>query len=198
MPPVLVSLNAFKEFLGDAVDASQDELLTALLEDVEALFTSEVGRSGTPFVPTNDVAARTVVHDGTGSPVLFLAYPILAVSSVVLGADPAQPDEVLDPATPRQLQWAAGGRRLVRTDGGTFGLVDQPGYVRVTYQAMSDIPAVAPIAIKRVTAALYRQLGAEDSRSERLGGFSRELAAIADDDPLWRRAVGACARWAVA
>lgn len=196
--PVIVTLNALKEFLGGAIAAAEEELLTALLDDVEALFTNECGRGGLPFKGTADDAPVTVVLDGSGTPIVFVAYPIVAVTAVTLGPDPARPFETLDPANPVQLQWVAGSRRIARVDGGVFGWTDQPGYVRIAYTRGADVPTTAAIAIKRVTAALYRQLGAEDVKSERLAGYHRELAVIADDDPLWRRAVGHAARWAVA
>jgi hypothetical protein len=45
------------------------------------------------------------------------------------------------------------------------------------------------LAIKRVAAAVYRQLGAEDVRSERTSTFSRDLEKVAEGDPLWQLAV---------
>jgi hypothetical protein len=62
---VFVSLAELKTYLGDA-PASDDALLTQLIDDVEALFASETGRSLDSFADANDVVE---VLDGTGSPI---------------------------------------------------------------------------------------------------------------------------------
>lgn len=189
--PALVPLEQLKRFLGVA-DGADDALLTELLDAVEAHLATQCGRAEAPFAAA--AIGRVETHDGTGTAHLYLDYPIDAVTEVRVGPDPSAPDETLDPADPAVLRWAAGVARLARTDGGRWRAYGEPLCVRVTYNTRADLPADCALAVERVAAAVYRQLGSEDVRSERTGGYSADLAAVAEGDPLWRAAVGAHGR----
>jgi len=186
---VLVSLTALKTFLTVAISAD-DAVLQAILDGVERLFLERGGRARRPFAPAQN--ARGEVLDGTGSTQLVLDYPIAGVSgTITLGLDPANPDETLDPADPAVVVYTPGDRTLHRVDGRVWGPLARPRYVRVTYDAQADLPESPALAIKRVAAAVYRQLGSEDARAERTGTYSRDLATVAESDPIWTLAVDA-------
>jgi hypothetical protein len=193
--PDLVSLADVQTFLGISGD---DALLTDLLEHLEALFESETGRTGKPFQAA--ASDRAEVHDGTGSADLFLEYPISNIDSVKLGYDSSDPDETLDPTDVDELTYAAGHRKISRTDGGTFGLAGSPRFVHVQYDTQADLPEDAQLAIKRAVAQVYRQRGSEDSTFEMFGQgqYQRRLSNIVADDPLWQRAVAAHRRMVLA
>lgn len=189
--PTLVTSWELKTYLGDAPASADDALLEQLLDDVEARFASETGRAIASFQAAG--LARTEVHDGTGAPTLYLDYPIVALTSVVLGYDAAVPDETLAVADKRVLVYAAGGRRLSRTDGGSFGRVGCARYVQVVYDFAADLPADAKLAIKSVAAMAYRRRGSEAEKSETLGSFYSHTMVdeIATTDPFWVAAVAA-------
>jgi len=194
--PVLVTRAELKTYLGDAPASADDALLDALIDDVEALFASDTGRLITSFAAAG--TARTEVHDGTGSPYLYLDSPIAVLTSVKLGYDSASPDETLTISDKNVLVYAVGERRLVRTDGGCFGFAGWPRYVQVVYDFGADLAANAKLAIKSVVASVYRQRGSEGMRSETVGAFysyTREDAqsATASND-FWQEAVAANAR----
>lgn len=194
--PDLVTLTELKTYLGDAPASADDALLTELLENVESLFEAETGRVAGAYKAAG--AGRTEVCDGTGSAELYLDYPVAVLTSVKLGYDPAVPDETLTISDKNVLVYVAGERRLVRTDGGTFGSVGQARYVQVIYDYGADLPPEAKLAIKSVTALSYRRRGSEEMKSETVGGFyswtSADLSAIAAADPFWKSAVAANAR----
>lgn len=183
--PDLVSLADAKTFLGISA-STDDDLITDLLEHVEALFESETGRTKSPF--TAAATARTEVKDGTGLATLYLDYPISALTSVKLGYDSSDPVETLDTSDPDTLTFATGSRRLARTDGGVFGLPEQARYVTVVYNHQANLPEDAQLAIKRMVAQVYRQRGSEDASQEGLSGYTRTLAT---SDAFWRMAVAA-------
>lgn len=192
--PTLVTLWELKTYLGDAPASADDAVLEQLLDDVEACFARDCGRALSSFQAADP--ARTEVRDGTGSPDLYLDYPVDVLTSVTLGYDPASPDETLTIADKRVLVYAAGERRLSRTDGGRFGRVGQRRYVRVVYGAAADLPADSKIAIKSVTAMAYRRRGSEAEKSETLGSFYSHTLVdeIATTDPFWVAAVAASRR----
>lgn len=187
--PVLVSLADLKTYLGDAPASADDTLLTQLIDDVEALFASETGRAIGSYQAAG--SARTEVHDGTGSSVLYLDYPIVTLTSVTLGYDASVPAETLAITDRNVLVYAVGERRITRTDGGRFGRAEWPRYVQVVYDCGADLPDDASLAIKSVVAMSYRRRGSEDVKSETLGSFYShtmvdDMAAV---DPFWRAAV---------
>lgn len=182
----LVELDDFKTFL-QVSGSGDDALLQLLLDALEELFESECGRSETPFQAAAD--ARLEVHDGTGSATLYLDYPIEDITSIVIGADVDDPDETLDPDDVAVVSWRAGRRRLVRVDGETWGAAGVPNCVHVTYDTLDELPATAALAIQRVGAAVYRQIGSEDVTGDRTGSYSKELAKVAESDPIWQLAV---------
>ena len=186
----LVSVPEMLAFLGNPQGADST-LLESILDGVEDQFEAACNRRERPFQGAPD-AARLEVRDGTGTPSLFLDYPITTLTSVTLGRNVADLDETLDITDVDVLVYEVGSRRIIRTDGGTFGCLGSPRYVRVTYLPAADLPDLVALAVKRATAAIYRQLGAEDSTSERLSTFSRELLEVfGDGDSVWRAAVHA-------
>lgn len=186
----LVSAPEMLAFLGNPQGADST-LLGSILDGVEEQFEAACNRRERPFQAAPSVA-RLEVRDGTGTPSLFLDYPITSLTSITLGRSVATPDETLAVANVDVLVHETGTRRIIRTDGGTFGCLGSPRYVRVTYMPAADLPYLAALAVKRATAAVWRQLGSEDSKSERLGTFSRELLEVfGDGDSVWRAAVRA-------
>lgn len=188
---VLVSVSELKSFLGDAPVSDDDAVLTALLDDVEASFTSASLR--TPGFYTPATTARTEVLDGTGSTRLYLTYPISVLTSVKLGYNAAAPTETLSVSNTSVLVYGVGSRVITRTDGGKFGTVRQPRYVQVVYDHAGNMPDDARMAIKSVAAMAYRRRGSEEAKSETIGAFySRTMIEdIAASDPWWAKAVQA-------
>lgn len=197
--PDLVSLPELRSFLGDP-PAADDAVISAILDHVEALFEAETGRASAPFVAA--ATDRTEVKDATGGRDLYLDYAVAVLTSVKLGYDPANPAEILDVADKNVLSYAIGSRRLTRNDGGIFGVTGRARYVEVVYNHQSDLPEPAKLAIKRVSALIYRQRGSEDAAEESIGGYSRRMAKFGrefvDDDPTWRLAVASCRRLVLA
>ena len=182
----LVTLGDVKAFIAD-VPAADDTMLQSLLDQLEETLEQECGRAERPFAPVQ--LARQEVHDGNGTAILWLDYPITALTSLIIGPSVAAPDETLDVADPEVVSWKVGSARVCRLDGGVFPRL--PLRVHVTYDAGADLPALAALAVTRAAASIYRQRGAEDVKSEREGGYSADLAAVLDADPLWQRAVAA-------
>lgn len=189
----LVSVPEFKAYLGDAPASSDDELLAALLDDVEALFENATLRPPGTYIAA--ATGRTEVRDGTGSSRLYLDYPISILTSIKLGYDSASPDETLDATNKRVVVFGVGSRVIARTDGGKFGMVNQPRYVEIIYDHLGNLPEDAKLAIQSVAASIYRRRGSEGMRSETVGSFysyTREDAqAVATSDPYWIAAVEA-------
>jgi hypothetical protein len=182
----LVTLADFKTFLQDP-PTGQDPLLQLVLDAAEELLEAECGRQERPFQA--EQSDRVEIHDGTGSSVLFLHYPIDDISSIKIGADPADPDEDLDPADVAIVSWRAGRTRLTRVDDGVWGCRGTPNVVHVTYDTQDDLPLRAALAIQRVAAATVRRLGSEELRAERTATFSRDFITDQNDDPIWQQAV---------
>lgn len=184
--PDLVSVADLKTFL-EITSAGDDTLLGALIDHAEGLFESETGRKDAPFIAA--ASARSEVKDGTGSPELYLDYPISDVTSISLGFDSSAFVETLDPDDPDVVVWGISRRRIERVDGGVFGRLDKPRYVTVLYDFQADLPEEAQLAIKRVVGQIYRQRGSEGATREQIGSYIRTMSKIVKDDPLWRRAV---------
>ena len=186
--PDLVSVAELKVFLKIAVaDTDDDTLLGDLLDHTEGLFESETGRKDAPFVTSG--SDRSEVNDGTGTPELYLDYPISDVTSISLGFDSGDFEDTLDPDDADIVVWGAGSRKIERVDGGVFGRLNKPRYVTVVYDFQADLPEEAQLAIKRVVGQIYRQRGSEDADREQIGSYIRKLSNLVDTDPLWRRAV---------
>lgn len=188
-----VDLADLKTFLGDAPASSDDVLLQDLLDEIEALFLNECGRSES--TAPGDVVE---VLDGTGTAGLYLEFPIAedGLTSVKLGYNSASPDETLAVTDKSILVYGEGSRVVRRTDGGTFGRGGEPRYVTVEYEHQGDEVSGAELAIKRACALVYRQRGSEDVSDETVGSFySRTMAKFGrdfvGDDPIWRMAVAA-------
>lgn len=183
----LVTLPQFKTFLLETGSAN-DALLEIILDSVEDLFESACGRTETPFQAAD---TRVEVRDGTGSTILYLDYPIDDVASIKIGADPADPDETLDPTDLTVVSWRQGRRRIVRLDGRSWGAAGVPNCVHITYDTGDELPATVALALMRVGAAVYRQIGSEDVKSDRTGSYSKDLEKVAEGDPIWQLAVKA-------
>jgi hypothetical protein len=182
----LVTLPDFKEFLGDA-PAGQDDLLNALLDGTEELFEAECGRADRPFQAAE--SGRIEIRDGTGTALLFVDYPIDTITSILIGADPSDPDETLDPTDLEVVAWRAGRARIARVDGCTWSDRGTPNVIQITYDTLEELPLRAALAIKRGAAAVFRRLGSEELRAERTSTFSRDFLTSASDDPIWQQAV---------
>lgn len=190
----IVTLDELKAYLGDAPASADDTLLTALLDNVEALYERATGRDVGFY--TDAATGVTEVLDGSGSPRLYLAYPIDAVTSVKLGYDSAAPDETLDATNKKVVAFGQGSRVLTRTDGGWFGTTSQRRYVEVVYDHQGYLPEDAKLPIMEVVAALYRNRGQEGMRSETVGAFysytrDTDIATVAESNPLWQLSVQA-------
>lgn len=185
MPAVLVTLQQFKDFLG-IEDATQDEVLQPILDDTEALFLRECGRTSVPFAAAQ--TGRVEKQRGTGSDKLYLDYSISVLTSVVLGFDSTVPDETITVADKTVLIYEVGKNYLQRVDGGRWGCFGDPAYVHITYNAAADLPLDAALEVMRFAAGVYRQRGAEDASQEMIGGQQSTLRQLAQD-PGWLRAV---------
>lgn len=173
----------------DAWDEDDTPVLDRLITLVEALFLSQVNRRHRPYQAAQ--TARAEVHNGTGDATLFLDYPIAALSSVKIGANPSSPDETLAVGDLAVLRYAVGGVELRRVDGGCFGTDGDPRVVHVLYNAAADLPDDVVLAVQNVVVTIWRRRGSEDVTSDRVGGFQGEYLAIAAADPLWTLAVAA-------
>lgn len=194
----LVTLAELKTYLavdGEPPPDSEDAKLTALLEDVEALFESATLRP--PGFYTAAATGRVEVHDGTGSSRLYLDYPLAedGLTSVSLGYNSAAPDSTLNVSDRSTLVYGVGSRCIARVDGGKFGRVSQPRYVEVVYDHLGDLPENAKLAIMEVVAALVGAQGSEGMKSETVGSFysyTRDDAqTVAATNPTWQTAVAA-------
>lgn len=183
----LVSAPAVLNFLALGEEEAGADQVVTLAGQVEALLLAQCRRADRPFQLAQ--AARVEFRDSTGGRKLWLDYPVATLTSVLLGPDHAAPSETLDVADQTELVWAVGSKKLERVDGGVFGCADRPRFVKVTYDAQADLPSDATLAVIRVTAALWRQRGAEDVKSERVGGYSADLEKVAEGDPVWQMVV---------
>lgn len=187
----LVTVAELKTYLGDAPASSDDALLAALLDNVEALFESATLRAPGSYTAAD--SDRTEVLDGTGSSRIYLAYPIDVITSIKLGYNSAAPTETIDPTNKLVVVWGNGSRVITRTDGGRFGKLRQPRYIEVVYDHLGDLPADAKLAILDVAAAAYRQRGSEGMKSETLGSFysytREDTQSIAATNVNWQIAV---------
>jgi hypothetical protein len=187
---VLVTYDEQREFL-DIPSGKDKQLIEDLIAETVTLFEKEVGRSAAPYVGAQ--TGRVEIHQASaGSNTLTLDYPIATVTSIVVGRDVALPDETILPADPTTVVWRAGERELVRVDGGYWRRWS-PAWVKVVYNTLADQPADVKLAVKRVTAAIYRQRGAEGLSTAARGSLSVSVTAgfamIADNDPIWNFAV---------
>lgn len=183
----LVSAATLLNFVALGEDEAGADQVVELAGQVEAFLLAQCRRTGRPFQAASE--GRVERRDGTGGTSCWLDYPIAALTSVKLGYDPANPTETLAVADPTVLVWQVGRKRLTRVDGGSFGAFGAPLWIQATYDAAADLPADAALAVLRVTAAIWRQRGAEDVSSERVGGYSADLEKAAEGDPVWQMAV---------
>lgn len=187
----LVAVEDVIDVLGGVASFDEDDtpVLDRVITQVESLFLSQANRRERPFQAAQ--SARVEVHDGTGTGLLVLDYPIAALTSVLLGPDATAPAETLTVADVNVLRFAPGKATLYRVDGGTFRQNGEPRVVHVTYNAAADLPADAALAIQNVAVSIWRRRGSEDVTSDRLGGFSADYLSIAQADPLWQLALKA-------
>jgi hypothetical protein len=187
----LVTIVELKLYLGDAPASADDELLQALLDDVEAMYERDTLHA--PGFYTAADTDVTEVLDGTGTTRVYLPYPIAAVTSIKLGYDSAAPDETLNTSNKRVVVFGVGSRSITRTDGGRFGCVRQPRYVEVVYDHLGDLPEDAKLPIMEVVSSVYRNRGSEGMKSETVGSFYSytrdDVQAAAATNVNWQRAV---------
>lgn len=189
MTAVLVSLSDAKAHCRVTATAD-DALFQTLIDPTESLFLSQAGRADRPFATA--ATGRVEVKDGTGTPMLMLDYPIASITSIKLGVDSTDPDETLDATDVDVVVFATGKRAIRRSDGGLFRTRGEARVIHVTYSHDADLPDSPKLAIKRAVAAVYRQIGSEDAKSETMpDGYSRQVAAVTEDDPLWGLALKA-------
>lgn len=185
----LITVAELKDFLAiPSGTTTWDTLLGDLRDQVKELLERACGRDQRPFQDAQ--AGRIERQDGTGSSELFLDYPIAALSqSILVGGDPAAPDETLSPTDKTKVRWIVGHRRISRVDDGQWKELDAPLVVQVTYNAAADLPKAAKMAVTQVVAAVYRQRGSEDVNAERTGGYSADLKKVIEEQPAWAAAV---------
>lgn len=192
----LLVLATFKTFLTGTVADTENDVLISIFEGVEAQFLSAAGRGQLPFIAAS--TARVETHDGTGTERLYLEYPIASatgITAILIGQDPANPSETLDPTDIDVISYSANARQILRTDGGRFAGAGHARVVQVTYDHAADLPDDARLAILRVAAQVYEQRGREDAKSEKLGDLSSVMAQLITDDPIWLHAVARHARF---
>lgn len=186
----LLTTEEVRDYAGIETDG-EDPMLSSLVARVEAAFHAAIGRTDRPFQEVEN--GRVEVHDGTGTDTLYLDYPIAALTTAVTLGYASPWDESLDPTDPEVLQFGAGSRRLSRVDGGTFGDLDRPRYVRVTYDAGADVPEDVKLAVLRMVKALYEESGRGEATAERQLAESEGLPTVADvlTNDVWRAAIEA-------
>jgi hypothetical protein len=189
----LVTLAELKLYLGiDTLVTTDDALLTALLDDVEALFESATLRPP-GFYTAGDTITETL--SGTGTPNLWVSYPIAVdgLVSVTLGYGTST--ETVDLAN---LVYGEGSRCLTRTDGGVFGSVSQRRYVTVEYEHADALAADAKLAVMSVVKSVYDNRGSGSGttagmKSETIGSFYSytrdDVSAAIAVDSFWQQAV---------
>lgn len=195
MASALLSVADLKIALNDtATSVDGDKRYERLIDDVQAIFEAEVGRSRRPFAGAQ--TGRIEVHDGNGDVELLLDYPVGALTSVLVGADTAEPDETLDISDKQVLRYGVGQHRLMRVDGGVFGCDGDPRVVHVTYDAAADLPQKAKAAVIAGCKVLVARWGAEGVAAERIGAYSIDYANFVTsdmaNDPIWKMGVEAC------
>ena len=182
----LVSWAQIKDYLQLPND-DQETPITALLGRVQGSLETECGREAAPFLASQSTV--TEWHDGTGTKRLRRLYPIAVLTSVDLGRDSTDFVETLDASDVDVLSFSVGSERLIRTDGGKFGLYRSPRYIRVVYDAADFLPELAKDAVIDVAAGRVRQFGSEGFKSFKLLDSGGSLRQIMDDSGAWRRAV---------
>ena len=187
----IVTLAELKEYLGDVPASADDDLLTSLLDNVEAMYEKDTLHPAGFYQAA--ASAVTVVLNGTGSSYLYLPYAIDEITSIALGYDSASPLETLSVASASVVSYGVGDRLVVRTDGGWFGTISQRRYVHVVYDHLGNLPEDAKLPIMEVVASIYRNRGSEGMRSETLGSFYSytrdEAQAQAATNVNWQQSV---------
>lgn len=180
----------------DLLDESNADVgrVKAAVAEAEDLFTRACLRADRPFQPQE--ANRVEVKDGTGTRLLYLDYPIVALTHIKIGPDSSAPDETLDVTDKDVVRWKVGSKRLMRIDG-VFGCKGDPLVIEVKYDAGEDLPPAAAAAVKAAAALLYRRGASDGSTSEQLGSHSVEFASgitrsLIEQEPAWQEGLRAC------
>lgn len=184
-----MSLLAAADLLGygGIEDDAEEPLVQLLIDRVEALFHAQINRSERPFAKAQ--TGRVEIKDSTGGPDLWLDYPVAALATVITLGYASPWDESLDPSATSVISYQVGSRRVSRVDGGKFGALGRPNYVRVTYDTADELPEDVRLAIMRVTAAVWRESGGGEATSERVLPDTEALPLAADADPFWQAAL---------
>lgn len=184
----LVAVEEVRTYAG-LQDAGAETMLQDLIDQVEALFLAQVGRTARPYQQGG--TGRVEVWDGTGSRDLYLDYPVKALTAAITLGYVSPWDESLTPTDPAVLSFQVGSRRLVRVDGGRFGELGKPNYVRVTYDAADDLPDDVRMAVIRMVTALARESGLGESTANRTLPDGEDLPAVQDvvAADMWQAAI---------
>ncbi len=203
----LVSLDEMKAFINTDRARAQEEngVLDMTLDQIEALLEADLNRTEVPFQEAE--AGRIEDQDGTGSPTVWVDYPIDTVTTIELGHDPAEPIETLDPTNPEEVAIIPGDRRIRRVSspsthglevrtrrrrrgrGPAFGPWNEPLFVHVTYDTRDDLPDAAKLAVVRGTTLIWAQRGMEEANRHRLPDLTVDLKKLIDDMPEWQKVV---------
>ncbi len=203
----LVSLDYMKDFINTDRARAQDPdgVLDMTLDQIEALLEADLNRTEAPFQEAE--IGRIEDRDGTGSPTVWMDYPIDTVTTIELGHDPASPAETLDPTNPEEVAVIPGDRRIRRVSsastnglevrtrrrrrgrGPCFGPWQEPLFVHVTYDTRDDLPDAAKLAVVRGTMVIWAQRGMEEANRHRLPDLTVDLKKLIDDMPEWQKAV---------
>jgi hypothetical protein len=187
----IVTLSELQDYLGGTFTSEDDELLSALLDNVEAMYERDTLHPAGFYQAA--ASAVTVVLNGTGSSYLYLPYAIDDLTSISLGYDSASPLESLDVLSASVVSYGVGDKVVYRTDGGSFGAYGLRRYVHVVYDHLGNLPEDAKLPIMEVVASIYRNRGSEGMRSETLGSFYSytrdEAQASAATNVNWQTSV---------
>ena len=184
---LLVEPAELADFLEIEESAYPVDALDPIRLGVVRFFERLTGRTRLPF--SDAITGRVEYHDGTGSSLLMLDYPVGSLTALTIGANHSAPDETLVINDPAVLSVLAGDRAIERLDGGIFGELETTRAVKITYTTADDLPDDAKLACLRVIAQVWRQRGSEDAASETVSGYQRQMADLAAKDPLWVHAV---------
>lgn len=186
-PRVLVEPDDLAAFLAIDLAEYPAEALDPIRMGVVRFFERLCGRKELPF--SDAITGRVEYHDGNGDALLWLDYPVAALTSITIGTNHAAPSETLAVNDANALSFVLGDRVLQRLDGGTFGEFDALRAVKATYNTAADLPEDARLACLRLIAQIWRQRGSEDASQETVSGYARTMVDMAATDAVWKEAV---------
>lgn len=194
--------------LSESTADQNDDLLQALLDDAEALFLSHTGRVACPFSAA--ISGRVEIHEAPADRLLFVDYPVDAITDIVIGPDIANPTDTLDVTDATQVVWREGSRQIVRMDD--FWRLPAPwcaapSFVQVTYDTQEDLPPDAAAAVLSLAATGWNtsRTASGTIQSEQLDNYQVTYALardamtiVAQQSPAWAIAVARHRRFQIA